>query len=63
PHNAVAADDSWSTEDAFGSLEQLEGDSAILTFDEPGTYTFFCTLHGNAEGSGMAAALVVGGDA
>lgn len=63
PHNAVAADDSWSTKDAFGSLEQLEGDSAVLMFDEPGTYTFFCTFHGNAEGSGMAATLVVGGDA
>lgn len=63
PHNAVAADASWSTEDVFGSLEQLEGQSAVLTFDEPGTYTFFCTFHGNAEGSGMAATLIVGGDA
>lgn len=62
PHNAVAADDSWSTEDVFGSLEQNEGESAVLTFDTPGTYTFFCTFHGNAEGSGMAGTLIVGGD-
>lgn len=62
PHNAGAADDSWSTEDVFGSLEQNEGDSARLTFDAPGTYTFFCTFHGNAEGSGMAGTLIVGGD-
>ena len=60
PHNAVAADGSWSTEDVFGSLEQLEGDEAALTFDEEGEYVFFCTFHGNAEGDGMAGTLVVG---
>jgi plastocyanin len=60
PHNAVAADGSWSTEDVFGSLEQLEGDEAALTFDEEGEYAFFCTFHGNAEGDGMAGTLVVG---
>lgn len=61
PHNAVAADGSWSTEDVFGSLEQLEGDTASITYDEPGRYDFFCTIHGNAEGEGMAGVLIVGG--
>lgn len=61
PHNAVSADGSWSTEDIFGSLEQLEGDEAVLTFDTAGEYVFFCTLHGNAEGAGMAGTLIVGG--
>jgi plastocyanin len=56
----VAADGSWSTEDDFGSLEQLEGDEAVLTYDTPGTYDFFCTLHGNEEGAGMAGVLIVG---
>jgi plastocyanin len=60
PHNAVDADDAWSTEDVFGSLEQLEGDSAVLTYDDPGTYVFFCTFHGNAQGAGMAGTLIVG---
>ncbi len=60
PHNAVAADGSWSTEDMFGSLDMLEGDSAALEYDQPGTYVFFCTFHGNAEGAGMAATLIVG---
>ena len=60
PHNAVAADEEWSTESVFGSLDQLEGDSALLVYDQPGTYTFFCTFHGNAEGDGMAGTLVVG---
>lgn len=60
PHNAVAADESWSTETAFGSLEQFEGDEAELIYDEPGEYIFFCTFHGNAEGDGMAGVLIVG---
>ncbi|HEY5889437.1 MAG TPA: plastocyanin/azurin family copper-binding protein [Acidimicrobiia bacterium] len=60
PHNAVAADGSWSTEEEFGSLDMLEGDSAVLEYDQPGTYIFFCTFHGNAEGAGMAATLIVG---
>lgn len=60
PHNAMAADGSWSTEDVFGSLEQLEGDSAVITYDVPGEYVFFCTFHGNAEGKGMAGVLIVG---
>lgn len=60
PHNAVAADESWSTETVFGSLEQLEGDEARIVYDEPGTYVFFCTFHGNAQGAGMAGTVIVG---
>lgn len=60
PHNAVAANGEWSTEGVFGSLDQYEGDEAVLTYDEPGEYVFFCTYHGNAEGKGMAGTLIVG---
>ncbi|MEA1903749.1 MAG: plastocyanin/azurin family copper-binding protein [Actinomycetota bacterium] len=60
PHNSVAADDSWSTESVFGSLEQLEDDEAVLTYNTPGRFTFFCTFHGNADGAGMAGVLIVG---
>ena len=59
PHNAVDANGSWSTEDVFGSLEQLEGDSAVITYPQAGVYTFFCTFHGSKEGAGMAGKLVV----
>jgi plastocyanin len=62
PHNAVDANGEWSTESAFGSLDQFEGDEAILTYDEPGEYDFFCTYHGSANGSGMAGVLIVGED-
>lgn len=59
PHNAVAADGSWSTGDSFGSLEQHEGDEATVTITEPGTYIYFCTFHGNGQGQGMAGTVTV----
>ena len=31
------------------------------TYDTPGLYPFFCTLHGSGDGVGMAAMVVVGG--
>lgn len=60
PHNAVEANELWSTETVFGSLDQLEGDEATLTYDTPGEYVFYCTYHGNDEGDGMAGTLIVG---
>ena len=60
PHNSVDADGRWSTEDVFGSLEQYEGEPAVIVYDEPGEYIFFCTFHGNGEGAGMAGTLIVG---
>lgn len=59
PHNAVASDGSWSTESVFNSLDQYEGDDAVLRFETPGTYDFFCTYHGTAEGQGMAGTITV----
>jgi len=60
PHNAVDAGQAWSTDSVFGSLDQFEGDEAKLIYDTAGTYTFFCTYHGNAQGNGMAGTLIVG---
>ncbi len=60
PHNAVEANELWSTETVFGSLDQLEGDEATLTYNTRGEYIFYCTYHGNGEGDGMAGTLIVG---
>lgn len=54
PHTLTAVDGSFDT----GLVEP--GSSAELSFDEPGIYRFFCTLHGTAAGEGMAGVLVVG---
>jgi len=45
PHTATADDTSFDTE----NLEQ--GDSAEETFDEPGTYPYFCRFHVFMKGS------------
>jgi plastocyanin len=39
PHDATARDDSWRTD----TLGQDESES--LTFDEPGTWDYYCTIH------------------
>ena len=64
PHNAIAADGSWSTEESFGELAMLADDSTVITFDEAGTYDFFCSFHATQDEDGnwqgMTGTLVVG---
>jgi uncharacterized membrane protein YozB (DUF420 family) len=36
------------------------GGSASVTFDQPGTYPYYCELHGASGGQGMAGTIVVG---
>lgn len=45
PHTATADDTSFDTE----TLDQ--GDSADLTFDDPGTFSYFCRFHVFMKGS------------
>ncbi|WP_420645023.1 cupredoxin domain-containing protein [Candidatus Leptofilum sp.] len=52
-HSATAADGSFDT----GLFD--EGEEVTLTFDAPGTYIYYCTLHGSPDGSGMAATITV----
>ncbi len=53
PHTVTAADGSW-TSDTLNN-----GDSFQQTFDTPGTFTYYCKFHGNADGTGMAATITV----
>ena len=55
-HNVVAEDEGaeWAVDTAdFGP-----GDSSSYTFEEPGTYRFFCSIHGTIN-AGMPGVLVV----
>lgn len=54
PHTLTAVDGSFDTGQVAG------GGSAQLTFDEPGIYRVFCSLHGTPQGEGMAGVVVVG---
>jgi plastocyanin len=54
PHT-VTADDS-----SFDSGQLDPGAAAFqFTFEEPGTYPYFCTLHGGKGGEGMAGSIIV----
>jgi plastocyanin len=64
PHNAIDVGGTWSTGEALGGarLDLMDpGEEVVITFDEPGVYRFYCSLHAPDDGSsGMAATLVVG---
>jgi plastocyanin len=55
-HNVVPEneDDPW----AVATDDFQPGDEASYTFDEPGTYRFFCSIHGTID-TGMPGVLVV----
>ncbi len=54
PHTFTAVDGS------FDSGQVSPGETFEITVDEPGIIQVFCTLHGTAQGQGMAGVLVVG---
>ncbi|HEX6383392.1 MAG TPA: DUF420 domain-containing protein [Anaerolineae bacterium] len=53
PHNVTFVDGSSASDNFF------QGESFSATFDAPGVYAIYCSLHGNADGSGMAATVNV----
>lgn len=57
-HNVLAADEGAFTDipaDAFAP-----GDKGSITFDTPGTYAYYCSLHGTRD-RGMTGRIVVKG--
>lgn len=57
-HNAIAYDESWSTEDTFGELLMGPEEATEVTFDEPGVYPYFCSLHATRLDDGTYAGMV-----
>ena len=53
PHNITFVDGSVASDNFF------QGESFVTTFAEPGTYQIYCSLHGSADGSGMATTVTV----
>jgi plastocyanin/uncharacterized membrane protein YhaH (DUF805 family) len=54
PHNVAAVDGSFHSD----NLDR--GGEYSHTYDKPGIYRFYCTLHGTKDGAGMAGTVVVG---
>ncbi|HYO60596.1 MAG TPA: plastocyanin/azurin family copper-binding protein [Actinomycetota bacterium] len=63
PHSVTAADDSFDSSPACGPLASDRclgmGDTFVHRFDEPGTFTYYCRVHGLPDGTGMSATVVV----
>ena len=52
-HTATADNDSFNT----GSMSQ--GDRFTLTFNETGTFPYYCRFHGDNGGVGMAGTIII----
>jgi len=60
-HNAVAIDNSWSTERSFGNISIPPEEMTEVVFPTAGVYRFYCTFHGTPDGkAGMVGVVVVG---
>jgi plastocyanin len=55
-HNVVPVEE--GAEWAVDTEDFQPGDSSSYTFEEPGTYRFYCSIHGTAD-AGMPGVLVV----
>ena len=54
PRHTANADDG-----AFSSGTMQQGDTFAFTFNETGTFSYYCRFHGDKEGVGMAGTIVV----
>lgn len=65
PHSVTAADGSFDSSPDCGSIRADEclgpEDRFTHVFDEPGTFIYYCRVHGLPDGTGMAARVVVEG--
>lgn len=66
PHTVTASDgafdsnpDCASFSDGGSGACMDNGETFDFTFDTPGTYAYYCKLHGTSDGSGMAGTIVV----
>jgi plastocyanin len=64
PHSATSVDEIFDSSPDCSPLNSDEGcfgsgDSYSYTFDEPGTYDYYCRIHGTTTGRGMIGTVTV----
>ncbi len=63
PHSVTAVDDTFDSSPECGPIESdsclSEGSEFEFTFDESGTYDYYCRVHGLPDGTGMFGSVTV----
>lgn len=63
PHSVTAADESFDSSPGCGPLDSDQclgqGDTFVHTFEKPGTFAYYCRVHGLPDGTGMFGTVVV----
>ncbi len=63
PHSVTAADGSFDSSPECGPLDSDQclrmGDTFVQAFETPGTFTYYCRVHGLPDGTGMTGTVVV----
>jgi plastocyanin len=60
-HNAIAVDNSWSSEKTFGNIKMRPEDMSEIVLAKEGIYPFYCSFHATPDGkAGMVGVVVVG---
>jgi plastocyanin len=60
-HNAIAVDQSWSSESTFGNIEMPSGTMTEIVFHERGAFPYYCSFHASPDGKvGMTGVVLVG---
>lgn len=63
PHSVTAADESFDSSPDCGPLDSDRclgmGDTFVHAFETPGTFAYYCRVHGLPDGTGMAGTVVV----
>jgi len=66
PHTVTSSDGDFDSSPGCASFSDGgsgacmdNGETFQFTFDSPGTYAYYCKLHGTSEGGGMAGTIVV----
>lgn len=63
PHSVTAADDSFDSSPDCGPVDSdkclSQGDSFNHTFENTGTFVYYCRVHGLPDGTGMVGKIVV----
>lgn len=64
-HSVTSSDGDFDSSPGCGALDPEgclgEGDSFRHEFEEPGTYEYYCRVHGLPDGTGMTATVIVEG--